>query len=142
MKKEKTVLVCITPQESSKQLVKSGRAIAEKHGAKLEVVSVLPLCQGDGEYKIEPDTIEKLYQTARSEKGEMAVYFSDDPILTVSAHIAKRKPLTLVVGFPGERSNNFVSAIHLLLPDIPVSMVDARGVIYNILPYEAMQTVR
>ena len=142
MKKEKTVLVCITPQESSKQLVKSGRAIAEKHGAKLEVVSVLPLCQGDGEYKIEPDIIEKLYQTARSEKGEMAVYFSDDPILTVSAHIAKRKPLTLVAGFPGERSNNFVSAIHLLLPDIPVSMVDTRGVIYNILPYEAMQSVR
>ncbi|MBO7319521.1 MAG: hypothetical protein J6V06_05815 [Clostridia bacterium] len=142
MKKEKTVLVCITPQESSKQLVKSGRAIAEKHGAKLEVVSVLPLYQGDGEYKIEPDIIEKLYQTARSEKGEMAVYFSDDPILTVSAHIAKRKPLTLVAGFPGERSNDFVSAIHLLLPDVPVSMVDAQGVIYNILPYEAMQSVR
>ena len=142
MKKEKTVLVCITPQESSKQLVKSGRAIAEKHGAKLEVVSVLSICQDDGQYKIEPETIEKLYQTAKSENGEMAVYFSDDPILTVSAHIAKRKPLTLVVGFPGERSNNFISAIHLLLPDIPISMVDTQGVIYNILPYEAMQSVR
>ena len=142
MKKEKTVLVCITPQESSKQLVKSGKAIAEKHGAKLEVVSVLPLCQNEGQYKFEPDTIEKLYQSARCENGEMAVYFSDDPILTVSAHIAKRKPLTLVVGFPRENSNNFVSAIHLLLPDIPVSMVDTQGVIYNILPYEAMQNVR
>ena len=142
MKKQKTVLVCITPQESSKQLVKSGRAIAEKHGANLEVVSVLPLNDDDGQHKIEPDTIEKLYQTAKSENGEMAVYFSDDPILTVSAHIAKRKPLTLVVGFPGEKSNNFISAIHLLLPDVPVSMVDTKGVIYNILPYEAMQNVR
>ncbi len=142
MKKEKTVLVCITPQESSKQLVKSGKAIADKHSANLEVVSVLPLCTEKGEYKIEPDTIEKLYQTANSENGEMAVYFSDDPILTVSAHIAKRKPLTLVVGFPGEKSNNFISAIHLLLPDVPISMVDTQGVIYNILPYEAMQNVR
>ena len=142
MKKEKTVLVCITPQESSKQLVKSGKAIAEKHGAKLEVVSVLPLCQDEQQYKIEPDTIEKLYQTAKSENGEMAVYFSDDPILTVSAHTAKRKPLTLVVGFPGEKSNNFVPAIHLLLPDVPISMVDTQGVIYNILPYEAIQNVR
>ena len=142
MKKEKTVLVCITPQESSKQLVKSGKAIAEKHSANLEVVSVLPLCTEKGEHKFDPDTIEKLYQTANSENGEMAVYFSDDPILTVSAHIAKRKPLTLVVGFPGEKSNNFISAIHLLLPDVPISMVDTQGVIYNILPYEAMQNVR
>ena len=138
MKKEKTVLVCITPQESSKQLVKAGKALADKHGAKLEVVSVLPLCQDDGQYKIEPDTIEKLYQTAKSENGEMAIYFSDDPALTVTAHIAKRKPLTIVTGFPGENSNSFISIIHLIVPDIPISMVDTKGTIYNILPYEAM----
>lgn len=142
MKKEKTVLVCITPQESSKQLVKSGKVLAEKHGAKLEVVSVLPLCRDGGQFSIKPDVIENLYQTAKNENGEMAVYFSDDPILTVSAHIAKRKPLTLVVGFPGENSNNFISAIHLLLPDIPISMIDAGGTIYNILPYEAMQSIK
>ena len=142
MKKEKTVLVCITPQESSKQLVKAGKALADKHGAKLEVVSVLPFLEKDNEHTIKPDIIEKLYQTARSENGEMAVYFSDDPILTVSAHIAKRDPITLVVGFPGEKSNNFISTIHLLLPDIPISMVDKSGTIYNILPYEAIQKVR
>ena len=142
MKKEKTVLVCITPQESSKQLVKAGKAIADKHDAKLEVVSVLPLQIKDGQHKIESDVIEKLYQTAKNENGEMAIYFSDDPILTVSAHIAKRNPVTLVVGFPGEHSNNFISAIHLLLPDVPVSMFDVSGTIYNILPYEAMQNAR
>lgn len=142
MKKEKTVLVCITPQESSKQLVKAGKALADKHEAKLEVVSVLPVQEKDRQYKIETDIIEKLYQTAKSENGEMAVYFSDDPILTVCAHIAKREPVTLVVGFPGERSNNFISTIHLLLPDIPVSMVDVSGTIYNILPYEAIQSTR
>lgn len=142
MKKEKTVLVCITPQESSNKLVKSGKVLAEKHGAKLEVVSVLPLCRDGGQFRIEPDAIEKLYQTARNENGEMAVYFSDDPILTVSAHIAKRKPLTLVVGFPGEKSNNFISTIHLLVPDVPISMVGDGGTVYNILPYEAMQSIK
>ena len=142
MKKQKTVLVCITPQESSKQLVKSGKALADKYGAKLEVVSVLPLHQDNGQYKIEPDTIERLYQTAKSENGEMAIYFSDDPALTVTAHIAKKKPVTLVTGFPGEKSNNFISVIHLILPDVPISMVGAEGMIYNILPYEAMQNVR
>lgn len=142
MKKEKTVLVCITPQESSKQLVKAGKILADKHAAKLEVVSVLPFQEKGGQCKIETDIIEKLYQTAKSENGEMAIYFSDDPILTVCAHIAKREPVTLVVGFPGEKSNNFISTIHLLLPDIPISMVDISGTIYNILPYEAIQNIR
>ena len=142
MKKEKTVLVCITPQESSKQLVSAGKTLADKHDASLEVVSVLPLYEKERKHKIDPDTIEMLYQTARSKNGEMAVYFSDDPILTVSAHIAKRDPITLVVGFPGEKSNNFISTIHLLLPDIPISMVDTAGTIYNILPYEAIHTSR
>lgn len=141
MKKEKTVLVCITPQESSKQLVKAGKAIADKHGAKLEVVSVLPF-QQNGQYKIESDIVEKLYQTAVSQNGEMAVYFSDDPILTVSAHMARKKPLTLVVGFPGEKSNNFISAIHLFVPDVPISMVDTQGIIYNILPCEEMKGIK
>lgn len=141
MKKEKTVLVCITPQESSKKLVKAGKVLADKHGAKLEVVSVLPFGQ-KGQYKIESDIVEKLYQTAISENGEMAVYFSDDPILTVSAHIAKRKPLTLVVGFPGERSNDFISMIHLLVPDVPISMVGLDGTVYNILPCEEMKGIR
>lgn len=139
MKKAKTVLVCITPQESSKQLVKAGKAIAAKHGAKLEVISVLPFEQG--EHKIEPDILENLWQTAKNDGGEMAVYFSDDPILTVSAHIAKRKPLTLVTGFPGENSNNFIGTIHLLLPDVPISMTASDGTVYNILPQEAMPVV-
>ena len=80
--------------------------------------------------------------SALSENGEMAVYFSDDPILTVSAHIAKRKPLTIVVGFPGEKSNGFISMIHLLLPDVPISMVGVDGTVYNILPCEEMKGIR
>ena len=136
MKKTKTVLVCITPQESSKQLVKAGKAIAEKHDANLEVISVLPVEQG--EYKIQPNILENLWQTAKSCGGEMAIYFSDDPILTLSAHIAKRKPLTIVAGFPGENSNNFIGLIHLLLPDIPISMASSDGTVYNILPQEIM----
>ena len=86
--------------------------------------------------------MEKLYQTAVSQNGEMAVYFSDDPILTVSAHMARKKPLTLVVGFPGEKSNNFISAIHLFVPDVPISMVDTQGIIYNILPCEEMKGIK
>ena len=135
MNNSRTVLVCVTAQSSSENLIHSGRLLAEKNSAELEVVSVIPL--EDHDRPFDPQALESLHAATRRHGGDMAVYFSDDPIMTVCAHIARRKPLTIVVGFPGKGSNNFVSLIHLLLPDIPVSMVDTKGTVYNILPNEA-----
>ncbi len=140
MKNERTVLVCVTVQESSEALVKAGKAIAARNKASLEVVSVLPMMTSDR--RVNPQVLERLYRMAQQQGGEMAIYFSDDPILTISAHIAKRKPLTIVTGFPGENSNDFISTIRLLLPSVPISMVGKEGEIYNMLPYEATQSVR
>lgn len=125
----KTVLVCVTAQRSSEMLVKVGKSVAEKSGASLEVVSVLPIA--DSERPVDCEALESIYRTAKNHGGETAVYFSNDPILTVAAHIAKRKPLTIVTGFPGEKSIGFISAVHLMLPEIPVTMVDGEGKIYN-----------
>ena len=128
------VLVCVTPQESSKNLIEVGRLLAEKNDAELEVITVLPL---NGEAQKDcPQMLDRLFQVVQDAKGEMAVYFSDDPDLTIAAHMAKTKPLLLVVGFPGENSNNFVSLIHLLVPETPISMVDGDKRIYNMLPFE------
>lgn len=128
------VLVCVTPQESSKNLIEAGRLLAEKNDAELEVITVLPL---NGEAQKDcPQMLDRLFQAVQDEKGEMAVYFSDDPDLTIAAHMAKTKPMLLVVGFPGENSNNFVSLIHLLVPETPISMVDGNKKIYNMLPFE------
>ncbi len=140
MNNRRYVLVCVTAQQSSEALVKAGKVLSEKYGTDLEVVSVLPL--GKNENPVKPEIIEKIYQTAQKEGGEMAIYFSDDPIYTVCAHIAKRNPLTIVTGFPGEGSNNFVATIHLLLPDIPISMIDRDGTTYNILPCETNTAVK
>lgn len=140
MNNRRNVLVCVTAQQSSEALVRAGRALSEKAGADLEVVSVLPLSKSENPVK--PEIIEGLYQTARKEGGEMAIYFSDDPIYTVCAHIAKRKPLTLVTGFPGEGSNNFIATIHLLLPELPISMIDRDGTAYNILPCETNSALK
>lgn len=135
MNSQRTVLVCVTAQSSSENLIHSGMLLAEKNSAELEIVSVIPIESEDRSF--DPQVLENLYAAARRHNGEIAVYFSNDPIMTVCAHIAKRKPLTLVTGFPGEKSNNFISLIHLLLPDVPISMVDTTGTIYNILPNEA-----
>ncbi|MCM1543746.1 MAG: hypothetical protein NC110_00445 [Ruminococcus sp.] len=138
MNSRKTVLVCVTPQESSKLLVAAGKVLAEKNDAKLEVISVLPM--EFNEERTDPQILDRLYGYAKAEGGEMAVYFSDEPTYTIAAHISKTKPELLVVGFPGEDSNGFVTMIHLLIPELPISMVDGDKV-YNILPFEANQPV-
>ena len=137
MNEKNTVLVCITPQNSSKKLVEAGKIIAEKNNAELEVISVLPI--SDNASVVRSDVLERLFCFSRQAGGEMAVYFSDEPVFTVAAHIAKTKPMLMVVGFPGENSNGFVSVIHLLVPDLPISMVDRDDKIYNMLPFESNQ---
>ena len=139
MKNERTVLVCVTVQSSSENLIRAGKAIAEKNSASLEIVTVIPI--DSPERKFDPEKLDSLYTCAKSYGGEMAVYFSDDPIMTVCAHTAKREPITLVTGFPGEKSNNFISLIRLILPEVPISMVDAKGTIYNMLPDQATKHI-
>lgn len=139
MKNERTVLVCTTLQASSENLIRAGQAIAEKSHADLEVVSVIPI--DDEERKFDSEALDRLYTCAKSYNGEISVYFSDDPVMTVCAHTARRKPITLVTGFPGERSNKFISLIRLILPEVPISMVDADGKIYNMIPDQATKSV-
>ena len=130
MNKKETVLVCVTPQQSSEKLVEAGRTIASDIGANIEVISVLPL---DSIENKNIKILDSLYETAFSAGGEMAVYFSDEPVLTIIAHLAKTQPSCLVVGFPGENSNGLVSTVRLLLPKQPICMVDGQK-LYNILP--------
>ncbi len=133
------VLVCVTPQESSRNLIEAGKVLAERNDAELQVITVLPL---NGETQKDcPQMLDTLFQSVRTAGGEMAVYFSDDPDLTIAAHMAKTKPLLLVVGFPGENSNNFISLIHLLVPETPISMVDKDKRIFNMLPFEENRNV-
>ena len=133
-----TVLVCVTAQQSSEKLIDAGRAIADENSADLEVISVFPIEGSDS--RNNPEILDRLHQHAKGAGGDMAVYFSEDPTLTIAAHIAKTKPKLLVTGYPGEGSNGFVSLIHLLLPELPISMIDGEKV-YNILPFESSQPV-
>ena len=125
------VLVCVTAQQSSKQLVMAGKQLAEKWGAALEVVSViLPEKQASG---ADASVIEEIHSLTRQAGGEMMIYFSTEPVYTLTAHIGKRKPLTVVTGYPGENSNNFIDTLRALLPDQEISMVNGEQ-IYSILP--------
>lgn len=134
MNSASAVLVCVTPQESSKALIEAGKIIAEEKGASLEVISVLPL---NNPKNNNPQIMEVLFQSVKEAGGEMAVYFSDEPTITIAAHIGKSKPKAIVVGFPGENSNDFISTIKLIFPELAISMVDKDKTVYNLLPLEA-----
>lgn len=128
--KNRCVLVCVTAQQSSKHLVEVGKKLADKYSAILEVVSVLPQ---ETDERVDIKTIEEIHHLTKDYGGEMMLYFNDEPVLTLTAHIGKKKPMTVVTGYPGENSNSFIETLHLLCPDQEVSMVNGEQ-IYTVLP--------
>ena len=69
----------------------------------------------------------------------MSVYFNDSPAILAAVIAKKKGAVDIVTGFPKERSTHFVSALHTLVPDIQISMVDVddNGKIYRMIPQEA-----
>lgn len=126
----KCVLVCVTAQKSSKHLVEVGKNLADNYNSILEVVSVLPQEQiTDSSIK----TIEEIHHLTKDFGGEMTLLFNDDPVLSLIAHIGKRKPITVVTGYPGENSNSFIESLRLLCPEQEISMVN-NDQIYTVSP--------
>lgn len=134
--KNRCVLVCVTAQQSSKHLVEVGKNLAEKYNSVLEVVSVLPQ-NPDTDREIK--TIEEIHHLTKEYGGEMMLYFNDEPVLTLIAHIGKRKPITVVTGYPGENSNSFVESLRLFCPDQEISMIN-NDQIYTVCPSAQSKT--
>lgn len=137
MKSKNCVLVCVTPQSKCEQLIRSGSVIAKQHGVPLEVLSVFH--ERDG-VSPDPAVLEELYECARSENAQMSVYFNDSPAILAAVIAKRRAPLISSPASP-ERSSHFVSALHTLVPDIQISMVDVddNGKIYRMIPQDAQQ---
>ena len=136
MKSKNCVLVCVTPQSKCEQLIRSGSLIAQQYGVPLEVLSVFH--ERDG-FSPDPAVLEDLYECAKNENAQMSVYFNDSPAILAAVIAKKKGAVDIVTGFPKERSTHFVSALHTLVPDIQISMVDVddNGKIYRMIPQEA-----
>lgn len=130
MNKEKSanVLVCVTDQLSCERLILVGAAIAEKYGVPVKVLSILP------EGLISESTaavLQNLYDTASSLGAEMTVYFNNDPALTAAVHASKTGAVHIVSGTPGIESNMFIETIKNLLPELPMSIIDADNHVFT-----------
>lgn len=116
------VLVCVTDQLSCERLIRTGAAIAKKQGVPVQVVSVLP------EGFVSANTasvLQNLYDTANALGAEMTFYFNSDAALTVTVHAKKSGAVHIVSGTPGADSSFFIETIKNLLPDLPITIVDA-----------------
>jgi K+-sensing histidine kinase KdpD len=139
MLKKACVLVCVTSQPDCERLIRAGKKVADGEGVPLQVVSV----QREEEcFQPNSEALEHLHQQAKAVDAEMTIYFNDSPAITAAVHAVKEGAVNIVMGFPGENSAHFVEDVHLLAPEIPISMVDGDDKIYQMAPAAAPQTVR
>ena len=122
------VLVCVTDQLSCERLIRAGAAVAETYGVPVKVLSVLP--EGLVSQKT-ADTLQSLYDTASALGAEMTFYFNDEPALTAAVHASKTGAVHMISGTPGVDSNLFVETIKGLIPEMPISVVDADGRLFT-----------
>lgn len=130
------VLVCITDQLSCERLIRAGRAIADEKGRSLSVVTVLP----QGEVSAHTASVmQDLYDMVRTLDAEMTFYFHQDAALTVAVHARSIGAAQVITGSPGVDSNRFIETVKELLPEVPLTIVDADGRMFT---FPALNVVR
>lgn len=139
MSKNACVLVCVTSQPDCERLIRAGQKIAEEQRAPLQVVSIQ---WAEECFQPNSEVLEHLHQQAKMVNAEMTIYFNDSPAITAAVHAVKENAVNIVMGFPKENSAHFVEDVHMLAPDIPISMVDCDDKIYQMIPAASPQTVR
>lgn len=138
MKKDPCAVVCVTQQASCKRLIEAGRKISAKHGLRLEVLNVQPMKDC---YSPDPQAMELLHESCRSAGAQMSVYFSDNPALLTASFLKKSNAAVVVTGFPKDRTSPFIASIRMLLPDLPITMVDADSNMYHMTSGEVAASV-
>ncbi|MBQ4625989.1 MAG: hypothetical protein IJB45_01915 [Clostridia bacterium] len=132
-KKNSSVVVCVTPQDSCLRLIEAGARIAKEENKPLVVLSVFR--EKNGLNANEGGALEKLYECARIFNARMSIYFNDSPAIVAAVAAKKENASTFVTGFPAEGSSGFIARIHELIPELPITMVDKDGSEYRIIPF-------
>lgn len=136
MHKNSVVLVCVTPQQSSKHLIDCGLRLAQERGSSLRILSVLPQRQA---FAPDLSVLEMLNSAAHEAGAEMTVCFSDSPAEKVCEIVRESDIEMLLAGFPGKHSTHFLQSLHEKLPALQLWLVDSDGTAYTFGP--AAQTL-
>ncbi len=140
MRKQESVLVCVTGQRDCDRLIRAGKEIAQNRGASLQVLCVVPpqVLQQASPAQQESFLLELEYlrQVSREAGADMAVYFQKEAPWVAAGMAKKVKATQIVTGLAQTPGTGFVEILHTLLPKIPVSMVSRDGTVYHICPQE------
>lgn len=131
MKKDPTVLVCVTGQHDCDRLIRTGKRISDELSLSLSVLCVQPVSAG---FQADCEELEYLRQTAMDSGAEMTVYFHSDAPLTAATFAKKKNAVHIVTGVAGTAEGGFIDIMHRLLPKILISMVAKDGTVYHICP--------
>ena len=114
-----TVVVCVTAQRDCEKMIKIACEIAKNMNATLEVLNISPSTELSGEVC---GNLDYLYTTAKKYGAQMTIHFNSDPIIAAAAHIARVRACRLVAGVPGDNTSDFIHAMHMLLPSVPITV--------------------
>lgn len=131
MEKEGCVLVCVTGQSSCERLIRAGAKIAKESSCSLLVLSVFPT---SGCFTPELETIGELDRCAREHNAQMLLFYNDLPFAVAASVAKKYGAKNIVTGFCENEVSGFITSLHTVLPQMPISMVDKEEKIYSILP--------
>lgn len=131
---QKSIVVCVTPQQSCARLIEAGARIAKEENLPLSVLSVFK--ESSGFNANEGGALENLYECARKYNAAMQIYFNNSPALVVAVASKKMNAAMLVTGLPEEGGSGFIARIHEILPDLPITMVDKDSNEYRMIPVD------
>ena len=141
VKRQKSVLVCVTGQKDSERLIREGEKEARQLGVSLQVLCVQPVpsFQTKEEQQIFQQVcgeLENLRQIAKEAGAEMTVYFYNDPALAAAGFAKHVGAIQVITGVAEAPVRGFVDIFHQLLPKLPISMVSRDGIVYHLCPQE------
>ena len=131
MDNDRCVLVCVTGQKTCERLIRKGASLAEKENCSLLVLSVFPT---NGCFTPQLETIGELDRCAREHSAQMILFYNDFPFIVAASVAKKYNAINIVTGFCEDSVSPFVTSLHAVLPDMPITMVDNEDKIFNILP--------
>ena len=134
MKKSPCAVVCVTQQAACKRLIDAGKKISDEHGLTLEVLNVQPMKDC---YAPDPKAMEFLHEACRGAGAQMSVYFSDNPAILTASFLKKHNAAVVITGFPKDSTSPFIASIRMLLPDLPITMVDEEENMYHMTTNDA-----
>lgn len=118
------VLVCVTDQLSCERLIRPA-PLWRKNTASRSVSSAF--CRKVWSRNKPPRCFKTCMTSPALWAQEMTFYFNNEPALTAAVHASQNGAIHIVSGTPGADSNLFIETVKGLLPELPMSLVDADG---------------